>query len=237
MRLPKYKGQVLINQSFEDGPQGRHQRHQVELRRAHPPLRADRLQRLPDDGRRHRRCPHVHPGALPRTVPTTPRHPGDAASTSRRPVARCSTARQALAWVRSRYFQYYEAGRWRSDPTSDLGRISRQQDFLRRLMTQADREGGLQSDQGQPPGRRRHGQPDGRRHLQREGRPADGPGLPPGRDAGRRRDGGAADEAGLVCISPSAPTPSRSSPGCGARPTPPPAARPAARARRWPPPT
>jgi hypothetical protein len=47
----------------------------------------------------------------------------------------------ALAWVRSRYFQYYEAGKWRSDPTSDLGRISRQQDFIRRLMSQAIEKG------------------------------------------------------------------------------------------------
>jgi hypothetical protein len=47
----------------------------------------------------------------------------------------------ALAWVRSRYFQYYEAGRWRSDPTSDIGRISRQQDFIRRLMAQAIEKG------------------------------------------------------------------------------------------------
>jgi len=50
---------------------------------------------------------------------------------------------QALAWVRSRYFQYYEAGKWHSDPTSDLGRISRQQDFLRRLMAQAVEKGAL----------------------------------------------------------------------------------------------
>jgi polyisoprenyl-teichoic acid--peptidoglycan teichoic acid transferase len=41
---------------------------------------------------------------------------------------------QALAWVRSRHYQYYESGRWRSDPTSDFGRIQRQQDFIRRLM-------------------------------------------------------------------------------------------------------
>jgi LCP family protein required for cell wall assembly len=36
----------------------------------------------------------------------------------------------ALALVRSRHYQYLEGGRWRSDPTGDLGRISRQQAFL-----------------------------------------------------------------------------------------------------------
>jgi LCP family protein required for cell wall assembly len=44
---------------------------------------------------------------------------------------------QALAWVRSRHYEYYESGRWRSDPTSDLGRIQRQQDFIRRMMKKA----------------------------------------------------------------------------------------------------
>lgn len=36
----------------------------------------------------------------------------------------------ALALVRSRHLQVLEHGRWRSDPTGDLGRIARQQDFL-----------------------------------------------------------------------------------------------------------
>jgi LCP family protein required for cell wall assembly len=44
---------------------------------------------------------------------------------------------QALAWVRSRHYQYFESGRWRDDPTSDLGRIQRQQDFIRRMMKKA----------------------------------------------------------------------------------------------------
>lgn len=44
---------------------------------------------------------------------------------------------QALAWVRSRQFQQYESGTWRTDPTGDFGRINRQQDFIRRLMAQA----------------------------------------------------------------------------------------------------
>ncbi len=44
---------------------------------------------------------------------------------------------QALSYVRSRHYQSYEGGRWRSDPRSDLGRIDRQQDFIRRVMHKA----------------------------------------------------------------------------------------------------
>jgi LCP family protein required for cell wall assembly len=44
---------------------------------------------------------------------------------------------QALAWARSRHFEEYEGGRWHSDPTGDLGRIQRQQDFIRRMMKKA----------------------------------------------------------------------------------------------------
>jgi LCP family protein required for cell wall assembly len=40
---------------------------------------------------------------------------------------------QALAYVRSRYYESFINGQWRSDPTSDLGRIQRQQYFLRTL--------------------------------------------------------------------------------------------------------
>ncbi len=55
------------------------------------------------------------------------------------PEAGCTTldGEQALAWVRSRHFQYFESGRWHSDPTGDFGRIQRQQDFLRRLIAQS----------------------------------------------------------------------------------------------------
>jgi LCP family protein required for cell wall assembly len=51
------------------------------------------------------------------------------------------TGDQALGWVRSRHYQYYESGRWRSDPRSDFGRILRQQDFIRRLMKRAISKG------------------------------------------------------------------------------------------------
>ena len=41
------------------------------------------------------------------------------------------TGAEALAYVRSRYYQYFANGRWQYDPTSDLGRIRRQQYFIR----------------------------------------------------------------------------------------------------------
>jgi LCP family protein required for cell wall assembly len=44
---------------------------------------------------------------------------------------------EALAYVRSRHYQVFEDGRWRSDPSSDLGRISRQQDFIVRALGRA----------------------------------------------------------------------------------------------------
>jgi LCP family protein required for cell wall assembly len=43
----------------------------------------------------------------------------------------------ALAWVRSRYFEYQTNGQWIQDPRSDLGRIQRQQDFIRRTLSKA----------------------------------------------------------------------------------------------------
>lgn len=43
---------------------------------------------------------------------------------------------QALAYVRSRYYESLVNGKWVSDPTSDLGRIQRQQYFLRTLASE-----------------------------------------------------------------------------------------------------
>jgi LCP family protein required for cell wall assembly len=48
---------------------------------------------------------------------------------------------RSLAYVRSREYEYVENGRWRADPTGDLGRISRQQDFIRRVIRKASRAG------------------------------------------------------------------------------------------------
>jgi LCP family protein required for cell wall assembly len=47
------------------------------------------------------------------------------------------TGDHALAYVRSRYYQYYKDGKWVKDGLSDLGRVSRQQDFIRRALSAA----------------------------------------------------------------------------------------------------
>jgi LCP family protein required for cell wall assembly len=44
---------------------------------------------------------------------------------------------QGLAYVRSRHYEFLENGRWKTDPTSDFGRIQRQQDFIRRMIKKA----------------------------------------------------------------------------------------------------
>ena len=49
---------------------------------------------------------------------------------------------QALGYVRSRHYERYLDGRWRTDPSGDLGRISRQQDFIMRALHQAVAQGG-----------------------------------------------------------------------------------------------
>lgn len=43
----------------------------------------------------------------------------------------------ALAYVRSRHYEYKVDGKWKDDPTSDFGRIARQQDFIRRALQKA----------------------------------------------------------------------------------------------------
>ena len=49
---------------------------------------------------------------------------------------------QALAYARARHFQYQdEDGTWRFDQTGDLGRITRQQDFIKRAMRRASEAG------------------------------------------------------------------------------------------------
>ena len=59
------------------------------------------------------------------------------------PTPGCVTldGKQALAWVRSRAFSFLDGDRWRTDPTGDIGRIERQQQFIRRLMAQAISKG------------------------------------------------------------------------------------------------
>ena len=49
--------------------------------------------------------------------------------------------RMALAYVRSRNYQYFEGGRWHEDGSGDHGRITRQQDFIRRAMKKSIQRG------------------------------------------------------------------------------------------------
>lgn len=60
------------------------------------------------------------------------------------PEAECQVldGEQARKFVRSRYLEYKgEDGRWHSDPTADLGRITRQQIFVRSAVSKAVGEG------------------------------------------------------------------------------------------------
>jgi LCP family protein required for cell wall assembly len=56
------------------------------------------------------------------------------------PAAGCTVfdGNTALAYVRSRHFEYQDAaGAWNEDPSADLGRIARQQDFVERVLQSA----------------------------------------------------------------------------------------------------
>jgi LCP family protein required for cell wall assembly len=55
------------------------------------------------------------------------------------PAAGCVTLdpAQSLAYVRSRHYEQLIGGDWETDPSSDLGRIDRQQDFIQRALTRA----------------------------------------------------------------------------------------------------
>jgi LCP family protein required for cell wall assembly len=136
VRLPKYKGQVLINQSFEDGPQG-----VINAIKSNFGVPIHHYAEVDFNGFRSM-VDAI--GGVRMYIPAPSRDKPPPGADTRGSgldikTAGCQTLNgdQALSWVRSRYFQYYEAGKWRSDPTSDIGRISRQQDFLRRLMAQA----------------------------------------------------------------------------------------------------
>ncbi len=67
-------------------------------------------------------------------------------STSTRPGCFTFDGEHALAYVRSRHYQYEDppgSGNLQEDPSSDLGRISRQQDFIRRTLSSILDEGPL----------------------------------------------------------------------------------------------
>ena len=48
---------------------------------------------------------------------------------------------QALAYARARHYQYMENGRWRTDPTGDINRMARQQNFIRRALKRSIAKG------------------------------------------------------------------------------------------------
>jgi LCP family protein required for cell wall assembly len=55
---------------------------------------------------------------------------------------------EALAYVRTRKLEYYDeaSGEWKNDGTSDFGRVSRQQDFIRRVLQAALNKGLFNAD-------------------------------------------------------------------------------------------
>jgi LCP family protein required for cell wall assembly len=55
------------------------------------------------------------------------------------PTAGCVhlSGRQGLAYVRSRHYELLENGQWKRDATGDHGRIQRQQDFIRRMISKS----------------------------------------------------------------------------------------------------
>lgn len=61
------------------------------------------------------------------------------------PTAGCVDldARQSLSFARARHLEYQDddTGRWRTDPSGDLGRITRQQEFIRRAISEAVSKG------------------------------------------------------------------------------------------------
>jgi LCP family protein required for cell wall assembly len=58
------------------------------------------------------------------------------------PAAGCYSLKgdQALAFVRSRHYEYYQNGYWQFEGQSDLARIQRQQAFVKKMITRAEGE-------------------------------------------------------------------------------------------------
>ena len=120
-----------INTAYRRNEPQTSDRHDLrELRDRHRPLHPGRLLHV-QDARRRRRRGHRAVRVPRRVTPTSGLNvlePG------------CFTfdGDHALAYVRSRKYEYEDppgSGKWQEDPTSDLGRVSRQQDFLRRSLT------------------------------------------------------------------------------------------------------
>lgn len=131
VRHPGRKGLHRINEAFERGPQG-----VVDVIKTNFDIPVHHYLELDFAGFR-RMVDAI--GGVRMYVPSPVR---DRKSGLDIPTPGCVVldGRQSLAWVRSRNFTYLEAGKWRTDPTGDLGRIERQQEFIRRLITQAARQ-------------------------------------------------------------------------------------------------
>ena len=110
-----------INTAYNDGPEllGR-DRHAV-ARHPDPPLRRGRL---PGS-----RSSSTRSAASRSAAARRPRHQHRPAARAR--VPRTSTASQALAYARSRYYEEFVDGEWTTDRPADIGRIERQQQFIR----------------------------------------------------------------------------------------------------------
>src|SRR5205807_407279 len=132
----------LINQAFEDGPQG-----VIDAIKSNFGIPINHYAEIGFDGFRKMVDAiggvRMYIPAPSRDRPPPGSHNGGTGLDIKTAGCQTLNGTEALAWVRSRYYQYYEAGKWRSDPTSDRGRISRQQDFIRRLMAQAVEKGAL----------------------------------------------------------------------------------------------
>jgi len=134
VHLPNHSGLRLINESFGDGPQGVIDavksnfgipiHHYVEMDFAGFRSIVDAL------------------GGVRMFMPAPSRDKMTGLDIATAGCVRLDGT-QALAWVRSRYYTYYEGGKWRTDPTSDLGRIRRQQEFIHQLMVQVVEKGAL----------------------------------------------------------------------------------------------
>ena len=106
-------------------PAARHRDDRAGLRRPDQPLSPGRLRGLPQHRQRDRIGADLLPRARARQEDRSRRQDRRLPAPERRG--------QALAYVRSRYYESFKDGKWQIDPTSDLGRIKRQQYFLRTL--------------------------------------------------------------------------------------------------------
>ena len=80
---------------------------------------------------------------IPFEYPTRDRYTGLDIET---PGCYAMTGDAALAYVRSRHYEYQVDGRWKDDGSSDRGRIRRQQDFIKQMLRKAIDRGAARPD-------------------------------------------------------------------------------------------